>query len=739
MIDFKLIAVRPRKGCSSHILKALKTDQFYFFDSGYEPRTNNDWIKKKEANSNYVPEHFFYSGSSNTSLKSVNIQALVGKNGEGKSSLTELCLRIFNNYYKAKKVHEVTERLIFIEDLYAELYFLNDQKTYCISVSADNNKNVHAELFTLNQNGDIKEVIDLNIIDQLFFVINVNYSHYSLNSLDFIKESHQDNNRVKHSWIDKVFHRNDGYQTPMTLHPYRIKGNIDINTERELINQRLISLILTEPSYEFINKDLKVESFSFKKFDKTPIQNHLTNLTNNHELEESTHDKQMDQDKFNLDLLPEGLGAKYFVEQLNRFIDDWTPPEYRRSDWMDYVSVDDDNFKFINGTPIERIKTYLTWLDIQGKEEIINMWVMSQLAYDMVKQFDIKSKLHNSLFQYLCIKATKILRYPQYKAVNNFIKSKKYQDAIYIFIDNIEFENSHISLKFNQALHLLKLVIKSPDCKLSLFYSNFFENEKEKTNVELPELKSFIEEAIGLSDNKILKIYLNPPGIFKKSIILKDADKKETIKLGAISSGEYQKIGLLSSIIYHLTNLDSIQEVFHGDANTYKNVLLILDEIELYFHPDFQRTLLSDLLDRISKVNFRQLEAINLLFVTHSPFILSDIPKNNVMFLEKGKQSYPMSENTFGANIHTLLQHGFFLNSVPIGEFAKNKINELFDTLNQQTDLVPNLEKRILMVGEPFLKSQLLKKYHERIPSKNIDSLIKRITELESIIHDRNK
>jgi len=334
-----------------------------------------------------------------------------------------------------------------------------------------------------------------------------------------------------------------------------------------------------------------------------------------------------------------------------------------------------------------------------------------------------------------------MLRYPQYKDINKLIDLGRQDDAVQTYIKYITNETSHVSIKFNQALHTLRLIERFPDCRLIKFYNSLFSSRKEKIAVSLATLKIYISEAIELTRDNTPQIYLNPPAIFENFIMLKTGGKEGLVDMETISSGEYQKIGLLSSIIYHLKNIDSIQEGIYGKANKYERVLLMLDEIELYFHPDFQRTLVNELLKKIALVKFEQIKAINILFITHSPFVLSDIPKDNVLFIEDGEQKHPMSENTFGANIHTLLQHGFFLKGVLIGEFAKDKINELFDVLNQQVDLnmIPDLERRILMVSEPFLRSQLLKSFHERTSTKNIDTLLKRIDHLENIINDRDK
>ena len=50
-------------------------------------------------------------------------------------------------------------------------------------------------------------------------------------------------------WIHSLFHKNDAYQTPIVIEPYRKKGDININRQEVLIKQRLVSnLLLQEDS-----------------------------------------------------------------------------------------------------------------------------------------------------------------------------------------------------------------------------------------------------------------------------------------------------------------------------------------------------------------------------------------------------------------------------------------------------------------------------------------------------------
>ena len=69
--------------------------------------------------------------------------------------------------------------------------------------------------------------------------------------------------------------------------------------------------------------------------------------------------------------------------------------------------------------------------------------------------------------------------------------------------------------------------------------------------------------------------------------------------------------------------------------------------------------------------------------VTHSPFVLSDIPNDQILFLQKNGQ--PDTSNmmsTFGANIHTMLRNSFFLKEGTIGKFAHETIKDAIKRIN---------------------------------------------------------
>src|SRR5690606_4725706 len=82
----------------------------------------------------------------------------------------------------------------------------------------------------------------------------------------------------------------------------------------------------------------------------------------------------------------------------------------------------------------------------------------------------------------------------------------------------------------------------------------------------------------------------------------------------------------------------------------------------------------------IKSVNFQYLKNLNIIFLTHSPLILSDIISNNVLYLNKvGKREEKVS---FAANIVNLYADSFFIGDYLIGDYARNKINETIEWLN---------------------------------------------------------
>jgi len=138
-----------------------------------------------------------------------------------------------------------------------------------------------------------------------------------------------------------------------------------------------------------------------------------------------------------------------------------------------------------------------------------------------------------------------------------------------------------------------------------------------------------------------------------------------------------------------------------------ENYIILLDEVETDLHPKWQKKLIDYLLDIFKTKK----QTFHFIFTSHSPFMISDLPKENIIFLKEGKQVYPNIE-TFGANIHTLLSHGFFMDGGLMGEFAKGQINSAITMLNKShlnEEDMKFCENIISITGEPLLKRQMQK------------------------------
>lgn len=171
------------------------------------------------------------------------------------------------------------------------------------------------------------------------------------------------------------------------------------------------------------------------------------------------------------------------------------------------------------------------------------------------------------------------------------------------------------------------------------------------------------------------------------------------------------------------------------------NFLLLLDEPDLTLHPDWQKRYISEMIKLLS--NFSE-KKFHLIVTTHSPFILSDLPKENIIFLEKGKQVYPFDDGkqTFGANIHTLLSHGFFMKDGLIGEFAKDKIKSIINYHEEllKKELTKNENKKQRDEEKEIYEEEHKTKFRQ-IQSIIGDDYLKQViknhvVEIEKILYD---
>jgi len=207
-------------------------------------------------------------------------------------------------------------------------------------------------------------------------------------------------------------------------------------------------------------------------------------------------------------------------------------------------------------------------------------------------------------------------------------------------------------------------------------------------------------------------------------------------KYNNLSHGEQNIYGQFLNMFFHLILEYNVEEVR-------KQLFFNLDEPDISLHPNWQKSYIKELINTSSKFN----KKIHFIITSHSPFIISDLPKENIIFLDKYKEEDKEVkeakqkvgncknvsnsieiEQTFGANIHTLLSHGFFMKDGLMGEFAKEKITEVFEYLKNDEPLKTikkeDIEYVIGLIGEEFLREKLLNMYRAKFNIKSKDEEI---------------
>ena len=172
------------------------------------------------------------------------------------------------------------------------------------------------------------------------------------------------------------------------------------------------------------------------------------------------------------------------------------------------------------------------------------------------------------------------------------------------------------------------------------------------------------------------------------------------IKWLGISSGHKAYLNLFASLHKELKKARQ------------SHLLLCIDEGDLYLHPKWQIEFFDKLLNILPIIYSGK---VQLILTSHSPFLLSDLPKQNITILDKGEEGLTLdgvklSTNTFGGNLYNLYSEPFFLGNKRMSDFAYNKIKNLIDVAenktfgeHERTELI----KASKLIGDEIIKFRL--------------------------------
>ena len=172
-----------------------------------------------------------------------------------------------------------------------------------------------------------------------------------------------------------------------------------------------------------------------------------------------------------------------------------------------------------------------------------------------------------------------------------------------------------------------------------------------------------------------------------------------------------------------------------------RDVLIMIDEIDVHLHPEWQRQLINNSINVLTKL-FEN-KNVQIVLTTHSPIVLSDLPTQNIIFVSKKENcesnvfKRDQSEyRTFGANIFDLYNDSFFFDGDAIvGDYAKNYINSIYTQLETMSESSKEtILKKIELVGEPVIKNDLLYLFNGKQVIDETESLSKK--ELLKILYE---
>ena len=175
-----------------------------------------------------------------------------------------------------------------------------------------------------------------------------------------------------------------------------------------------------------------------------------------------------------------------------------------------------------------------------------------------------------------------------------------------------------------------------------------------------------------------------------------------------MSTGEGNLIEIFSQLYTYLS--------MHEESS--EDIILLVDELESGMHLEWSRRLIQILIDNLSEIleDEGKGRKIQLIFTTHSPYMLSDIEPGNVIMIEKNQETGysegKVLQNTFAKNIQEIMKENLIDNIY--GDFALAKINSMISRLNGEEGDEEELLKEIHLISEPILRNKLLEMYDKK-------------------------
>lgn len=184
---------------------------------------------------------------------------------------------------------------------------------------------------------------------------------------------------------------------------------------------------------------------------------------------------------------------------------------------------------------------------------------------------------------------------------------------------------------------------------------------------------------------------------------LKKKKSDDKMLLKAFSDGEHQFLHTMGICL------------LLGDKST----LMLLDEPETHFNPEWRSEFISLLKDCLNKSGTNHLMR-DILITSHSPFIISDCFPDKVIVFDKGNQpqnAQDLDIDTFGTSVN-ILTNKIFKRKNTIGEYSLKKLNAYRERFLQTDNVEGLIEELNSELGDSIEKVLLIKEMTDIIKKR---------------------
>lgn len=643
---FYIFAVQVNSESSTGKRKLICGKPYYLLD-GFKIYEDRILVSKDR----YIKTVYDYYMAGEIYSPHITVSAIVGENGAGKSSIIEFEMRLINNF-SAIVFGEFAKvdgwpHLHFIDGVDGELYYLLKQNVYRLCVTGRDVK-LYCYYWQEEEENDnivFKKPIEVikshvvpklgepirsayansttyfeslkNLLPRFFYTVVLNQSAYAYNTNDFASECNDEEYEIE-------VRNGDNKNEKDEIIPYSTEDKCWLSGLFHKNDGYHIPIVLIPYRVEG-NYDINVENkLAYERLISIMVREDEEGRVINGHLRMTSFDLKRKPCNYDLDYIHQRLGFRQFGSD-------------------DY----------------EKMKSILlnTWNSLVGFDILAN-----SKSYVYRKQ----------AINYLVYKTLKIAcTYDEYRKFRYryIVQEEPFdEDSFQKLVQMTIANNSHVANKLYRTIAYLIWDIyeihgETKDKPLKIRIADINERWRNAFNERRIELTSNIGSSL-ITEASI------PPPFFDTAIGLVELNTGAYVPFEFLSSGEKQQAYSISALVYHLKNLDSVSDDNSSSERVaYPYIQLVLEEVELYYHPELQRQLIKNILDGIKQANLRHIKWISICIVTHSPFVLSDIPSNNVLALRKdGDEVFNIP--CFASNIHEMLKLSFFLKHGTAGDLA---------------------------------------------------------------------